>query len=178
MDVLERQATLKTFSIIIDTREQDTPKARERYAAFGVPVRRATLDYGDYAGEVTLDDGSGIFDESTRIKAKCVIERKMSLDELAGCLGRDRARFQREFERATTAGATVYLLVENASYEAILQKRYRSRMHPEALLASLIAWQTRYNLKVVFCKEATSGRLIKEILYRDIKERLERGDFG
>lgn len=178
MDVLERQEALKTFSIIVDTREQDTPKARERYAAFGVPVRRATLDYGDYAGEIRLDDGSCIFDESARIRAKCVIERKMSLDELAGCLGRDRARFQREFERATAAGAIVYLLIENGSYEAIMQKRYRSRMHPEAMLSSLIAWQARYNLRVVFCKEGTSGRLIKEILYRDLKERLERGDFG
>lgn len=178
MDVLEQQEALKTFRIIIDTREQDTPKARERYQAFGVPVRRATLDYGDYAGEVTFSDGSGIFDDSARLKAKCVIERKMSLDELAGCLGRERKRFQREFERAMTEGATVYLLVENGSYEAIIQKRYRSRMNPHAFLASLIAWQARYDLKVVFCKSETSGQLIKEILYRDIKERVERGDFG
>ena len=32
-------------------------------------------------------------------------------------------------------------------------------------------------MNVVFCKEETSGRLIKEILYRDLKERLERGEF-
>jgi len=30
----------------------------------------------------------------------------------------------------------------------------------------------------VFCKADTSGALIKEILYRDMKERLERGEYG
>ena len=35
----------------------------------------------------------------------------------------------------------------------------------------------RYNMNVIFCKEETSGRLIKEILFRDLKERLERGEF-
>jgi hypothetical protein len=36
----------------------------------------------------------------------------------------------------------------------------------------------RYELQVIMCKAETSGRLIKEILYRDLKERLERGELG
>lgn len=43
---------------------------------------------------------------------------------------------------------------------------------------SVIAFMVRYNLNIIFCKEETSGDLIKEILYRDLKERLERGEFG
>jgi hypothetical protein len=36
----------------------------------------------------------------------------------------------------------------------------------------------RYNANIIFCNAQDSGRLIKEILYRDLKERLERGDYG
>ncbi|MBR3153578.1 MAG: ERCC4 domain-containing protein [Lachnospiraceae bacterium] len=178
MDPLEIEATLDTFRIIADTREQNTPKASERFKSFGVPVQRATLRYGDYCANVFLPTGQPLHDASSTISAPCVIERKMSIDELAGCFGRGRDRFRREFQRAKDAGATVYLLIEGCTFEAIINKRYRSRFNPDALLASLMAWAIRYDLRILFCKAGTSGRIIKEILYRDIKERLERGDYG
>ena len=178
MNPVEIQEILQSFRIVADTREQATPKAVERYESFGVPVQRATLSYGDYCGNITLPSGSDLYDISKTISAKCVIERKMSIDELAGCFGRGRKRFEREFQRAKDAGAVVYLLVEGASFEAIINKRYRSRFNPNALLASLTAWMVRHDLRILFCKPNTSGRVIKEVLYRDIKERLERGEFG
>lgn len=178
MDPRELEDTLKTFRIIVDRREQRTPKASERYKSFGVPYEQATLSYGDYAANITLPDGSALWDISKRLSPRCVIERKMSLDELAGCFTRSRDRFRREFERAAAEDAVTYLLVEGASYEAIISHRYRSRFHPEAYLASLMAWQVRYGIRTIFCKQGTSGRLIREILYRDIKERLERGEYG
>ena len=139
MDHFEVEEALATFRIIVDNREQNTPKAVERYKTFGVPYERATLSYGDYCGSIMVS-GSSIYDTSRRISARCVIERKMSLDELAMCFTRGRDRFRREMERATLNGAIVYLLVENASYEAIINHRYRSRFNPVAFLASLTAW--------------------------------------
>lgn len=177
MDHFEINEILQTFQIVADTREQNTPRASERFKSFGVPVQRATLNYGDYCGLITIN-GEPIHDTSSRISASCCIERKMSLDELAMCFTRGRDRFQREFDRAADQGAKVYLLVENASWEAIQKHRYRSRFNPSAFQASLVAWSIRYNLTPVFCKAETSGELIKEILYRDIKERLARGEYG
>lgn len=175
MDHFEVAEALGSFRIVVDTREQETPKAVERYLTFGVPYERATLNYGDYCGLIDLN-GSPIHDTTKAIKARCVVERKMNLDELAMCFTRGRDRFRREMERATANGATVFLLVEGGSYEAILNHRYRSRFNPTAFMASLVAWTVRYNLRPVFCKAETSGALIKEILYRDMKERLERGE--
>jgi len=177
MDHFEVTEVLNTFQILVDNREQTTPKAVERYKSFGVPYKRATLNYGDYCGIITLND-SEIYDTAHSVKASCVIERKMSLDELAMCFTRGRDRFRREMERAASNGSTVYLLVENATYEGIIKHRYRSRFSPSAFLASLTAWTVRYNLRPIFCKADTSGQLIKEILYRDMKERLERGEYG
>ena len=102
----------------------------------------------------------------------------MNLDELAQCFTRGRDRFRREFERARDRNCRIYLIVENASWENLLNGKYRTRFNANAFTASQVAWMIRYNTNVIFCKEQTSGRLIKEILYRDLKERLERGEFG
>lgn len=177
MDSFEIRDILTTFRIIADTREQRTPRAEERFKSFGVPVERATLSYCDYCGQITLPAGA-LYGTDSVIKPACCIERKMSLDELASCFTRGRDRFRREFERAAEAGAKVYLLVENGSFEAIANHRYRSRYNEAAYLASLTAWVVRYDIVPLFCKSGTSGRLIREILYRDMKERLERGEYG
>jgi hypothetical protein len=50
-------------------------------------------------------------------------------------------------------------------------------MKPKALIASMLAWLARYNCQLIFCRAETSGRLIFDVLYREAKERLERGDF-
>lgn len=177
MDIFDQKSVLDTFSILIDTREQPTDRAKKRYESFGVPYQRATLSYGDYTYNAVLPDGSSIYDISDTIKPKCVVERKMNLDELAGCYTRSRQRFQREFERAQDNDCRIYLICENANWENLLNGKYRSKLHPNAFMASEIAWMVRYNMNVIFCKEETSGKLIKEILYRDLKERLERGEF-
>ena len=120
-----------------------------------------------------LPDGRKIYDDSKTIEPACVIERKMDLAELSNCFTHGRERFQREFERAANNGCRIYLIWEN-----LLNGKYRSKFNPNAFTASSVAWMVRYNLNLIFCKEETSGRLIKEILYRDLKERLENGQYG
>ena len=177
IDILKNEEALKSLSILIDTREQDTEKARKRYKTFSVPYNRATLDYGDYTYNAMID-GSPIHDIKERVYPLCAIERKMNLDELAGCFTHERKRFQAEMQRAQEHGAKMFLLVENATWESLINGRYKSRFSPVSFLASITAWMIRYDLHVIMCKAETSGRLIKEILYRDFKERLERGEFN
>lgn len=168
---------LDSFQIIVDTREQPTKRALNRYDSFGVPWKRQTLNYGDYTYDVVLPNDMHLHHPDLRVNPHCFIERKQNLDELAMCFTRERARFQREFERASDQNAKGYLLVENASWEMLIKGQYRSRFKPKAFLASICAWQVRYDLTIIFCDMDVSGILIKEILYRDVKERLERGEF-
>lgn len=177
MDIFDIKAVLESMSIICDTREQPTKRAEARYESFGVPYFRAKLDYGDYTYNAALPNGSLIFDLEKPIHPFVSIERKESLDELAQCFTHSRERFQREFERATANKAQIFLLVENASWENLLNGKYRSRFNAKAFEASVLAWSIRYGLQLIFCKEESSGILIHDILYRDLKERLERGDF-
>lgn len=178
MEVFEAKNMLESMEILVDNREQPSKRAEQRYKTFGVPYTRTTLSYGDYCYNAVLPSGEPLYDTSKTLTPLCVVERKMNLDELAQCLTRGRDRFKREFERATEAGARVYLLVENASWENLLNGKYRTKMSPAAFEGSLLAWMVRYDLGLIFCKEETSGRIIKGILYRDLKERVERGDFG
>ena len=174
----EIERVLESVTILIDTREQDTERSRRRAKALGAPVSRAVLDYGDYAMQATLPDGTKIYDESQRIQPTCAVERKMHLDELAECFTRGRARFEREMIRAREAGASLWLITENASWEALLNGRYRSKLPAKSLLASVVAWAHRYNLHVVFCDEYSTPLMIREILYRDLKEHLVNGAYG
>lgn len=178
MDIFEQKAVLKSFSVLADSREQPTKRAFKRYEAIGVPVIRATLSFGDYTFQATLPDGKPLFDTESTIVPKCVIERKMNLDELAQCFTRSRDRFRREFERAKDAGARIYILCENSTFENLVNGRYRTRFSANAFVGSITAYMVRYNMGLLFCKEETSGRLIREILFRDLKERLERGEYG
>lgn len=169
---------LRSMVILVDTREQDTKRARERYKRFPCPHRRQALSYGDYGYTFTLPDGTAFPALSEHeITVPVAVERKMNLDELAQCFTASRKRFQGEFERAKENGAHIYLLVENANWENLLTGKYRSRFNPSAFLASVLAWQIRYGLQLIFCKEESTPVLIYEILKRDLKERLENGEF-
>jgi len=169
---------LKSMTVLVDSREQDTERARWRYASIGLPVERCTLDYGDYSYNATLPDGRRIYDISGRVRPTVAIERKMSLDELAECFGNSRDRFEREFSRAAAAGAQMWLLVEGASWEGIYDHRYQSRMVPQSFAGSVFAFSRRYNLRLAFCSERTTGRIIRGILTRDLEDRLKGGEFG
>ena len=157
--------------ILVDTREQPSDRALKRYNAFQCPYRRQKLDFGDYSAEFTLPDGQAV-------KVNAAIERKMNLEELSGCLTKDRDRFRREFERSQEAGASMYLLVENATWENLVNGKYKTKYNKNAFTGSITAWIARYDLKPIFCKAETSGRLIKEILYREMKKDLEAGLYG
>lgn len=172
------RSVLDTMTVLVDSREQDTERARWRYASIGLPAERCTLDYGDYSYNATLQDGSRIYDLSGRVRPTVSIERKMNLDELAECFGSGRDRFEREFGRAGDAGAQMWLMIEGGSWESIYDHRYQSKMLPKSLAGSIFAFSRRYNLRVIFCSERTTGRIIRGILMRDLEDRLKAGEFG
>lgn len=172
MTPFELDAALESMILLVDTREQPTEKLKKRIEGTGLPHELRKLDFGDYSCQCVLSDGN-ILDFSNHV----AIERKMNLDELCTCFGRERARFEREFERAKAVGCRIYLLVENATWEKAYNGKYRSLFTPQALTASIDAFRARYGMQLDFCKEETTGRLIRDILYRELKEYLQN-DLG
>ena len=171
MTPFELQKTLDSMVLLVDSREKPTAEAKKRWESFGVPYRIQALKSGDYTSEFILPNG-----DTFSLENICVIERKMSIDELCGNFCQNRDRFIREFDRIKEAGAKAYVVVEGASWEAIYNHRYHSKMSPQALVASLTAWMARYNAHIIFCRAETFPKLCREILYREAKEILTNMD--
>ena len=122
----------KPLIIIVDTREQK-PYDFTGYA--DTEVIRAGLPAGDYSipGAEHL----------------AAVERK-SLDDLVSCLlQKQRNRFERELARLRPYH--VAAVVVEGSWEDIARQRYRSNMHPQAALQSILALQVRYSIPFMFC---------------------------
>lgn len=164
----EIEAALASMVLLVDTREQPTDNLKRRLDVCGLPHERRKLDVGDYSCKCTLPDGAEL-DFSNKV----VIERKMDFSELCMCFGKQRKRFEREFVRAKEAGTKVYLLVENGNWENAYNGKYRSLYTPQALVASIDAFRARYDMQLDFCKPETTGKLMHDILYRELKEYLQ-----
>ena len=165
MTVPEVEEALRTMTVLVDSREQDTQRARSRYAQFECPWERATIHTGDYSVKFQMPDG-GWLDLSNEI----AVERKYSLDEVCMCFGSERKRFIKEFERAKENNIRLWLLLENSTFKKAYAGQYRSQYKPKSLIASILAFQARYNCRIVMCDESVSGRLIRDILYYEGRE--------
>lgn len=168
MTPFEIKNSLESMVLLVDTREQPTEKLKQRIDSTGLVHERRKLDFGDYSCKCMMPDGNEL-----NFSSKVAIERKMSLDELCSCFGKERGRFEREFNRAKESGCRMYLLVENATWEKVYNGKYRSLFTPQALIASIDAFRARYGMQLDFCKAETTGRIIRDVLYRELKEYLE-----
>ena len=171
MHPVDIEECLKSMVIYADSREQPTEQYIKRLNSLGVPWERKHLDYGDYTF------GFNLSDKTEPIKGDVVIERKMSLTELSGNLCQEFDRFEREFTRAKENGASIYLLVEDATWENIINHRYKTQFNEKAYLKRLLKIIAKYDIKPIFVEKELSGRMIREILERELKMRLERGDY-
>lgn len=156
---------LRNMTVICDTRENVNGHITAYLDGRNIPRKSRKLDVGDYSLEV---DGVTFEDE-------IAVERKASLDEIAMNFTLDRERFEREFLRAKARGTKIFLLIENASWRRIMSHDYRSKLLPKSLIGSLLAWQARYGITVIFCEPDQTGPILHGLLYYWAKERFENG---
>ena len=158
----ELVAALRDLRIIIDTREQVNDHVTAYLDSKKIAYHTRKLDVGDYSCELN----------GQTFERSFAVERKANLDELCGNMTADRDRFEREFIRAKAFGTKVYLLIENASWDDVYLHNYRSKLSEKSLLATLLAWQTRFNVTVIFCDRKNAPKLIHGILYYAARDAL------
>lgn len=154
------------ITLIYDTREHQTKTLFKRLEATGFKCRREGLKFGDYTVEYKVGG------KTYNLQNEIVVERKMSLDEICINFTKGRSRFEREFEKAITAGAKVHLIIENGSHEKILKGDYRSRLNSNSLYSSLLAFCDRYNITYHFCTPETTPILMRKLFYHHIRNKL------
>lgn len=161
----ELKNKLKNLTLVCDSREQVNGHVTAWLDKNNISYQSRALETGDYTAML---DGYTFEDE-------VVIERKANLDEIAGNFTTGRERFEREMIRAKANGIKVFLVVENASWSDILLHNYRSELKPKSFFATMLAWQARFNLTIVFCKPSETGQILYGTLYYWARERLKRG---
>lgn len=159
---------IKQMVILIDSREKANGHIIDYLAKNCIPYEVTTLSYGDYSCKIPTSTGDIYFHDSV------VIERKNSLEELSGNLTRDRERFEREFLQAGNDGCKVYLMVEDmGGYSNIINHSYKTEFKPNAYMASLKAWESRFGLNVQFISREYAGFYILSTFKYFVKEVLK-----
>jgi ERCC4-type nuclease len=143
-------ASLKPADVvaIIDTREQlplDLSPLR---------VERAALTTGDYSVRA--------------LEHVVAIERK-SLGDLLSCIGKERARFDREVQRLLAF--PVRALVIESTWPIIESGEWRSKVTPAAAIGSLLGWVAA-GLPIIMCGDhQRAGRYTSRLLFTAARRR-------
>jgi DNA excision repair protein ERCC-4 len=138
--------------IIIDTREQ-----------YPLPIRRfSVVRNGLQSGDYSV---SGLEDHFA-------IERKSISDLVGCCMGDNRERFERELHRLR--GYRFKRLLIIGSRVDVENGFYRSNVKPQSVLASLDAWEVRYDVPVVFAASQESGAgMVEDWVWRYSRHAVE-----
>ena len=155
---------IENMVVIIDTREKKNDHLLKYFDDNGVKWVCKKLDTADYSFELPNYKHLGL-------DRKILVEKKNSLDEITGNFTTSRDRFQREFERITDEH--LHLVIENTTWKKVVNGSYRSKMHPNSLIASLLSWSIRYGFKVWFVGKDESPMLIYNILKYELVEALK-----
>lgn len=121
--------------IVVDTRKQAPLPIRR------LPVTRAGLLTGDYS--------------VAGLEELFAVERKSIPDLVACCVGENRERFERELHRLRGFRFKRLLIV--GERKDIETGAYHSNIRPAAILASLAAWEVRFDIPVVFTPNPSCG---------------------
>lgn len=139
----------ENVTAIIDTREQ------MELDLAPLKTEAGTLDTGDYSLK--------------GLEHVVRVERK-SLDDLLGVVGRDRERFEREVARLLAY--PVRVLVIEATWSDLESGLWqRSKMTPQAVIGSLLAWQAEGLSIHCVGDHKRAGTHVARLLYQVAKRR-------
>jgi DNA excision repair protein ERCC-4 len=153
------------WTIVEDNREQRPWQLGLLIAKHDLPfvVEPGTLRSGDY---------------SLREAPHVVIERK-SLQDLVGCIGHGRERFQRELARLHAEARHAFVFVEGTVAQVDAHD-YRGEVTPSQVLGTLLGWSLTYDAHFVWAGSpdaaaALALRLFGIVRARMLKQELEAG---
>ncbi len=137
------------MNIIVDTREQ-TPWAFPP----DVEITSKKLDAGDYS--------------LAGFEQLVAIERK-SLNDMLGCITSGRERFIRELQRLR--GYNTKAVIIESTIAEVQMNKYRSKVHPNAVIGSICSWQSRYGVPFIWAHNREISAGVCQTILRDCLKR-------
>lgn len=165
----EIKEILSSICIIVDSREQKNNYIIKWFEEKKIPYINKKLDSGDYSFYVPKNEKLSIHRDIYFDNEIC-IERKGSLDELAGNFTNDRNRIENEFIRHQ---GKMILLIEDCLYEDIYNQNYKSKYAPQSFIATLHSFSDRYNIPFNFISKEYAARFIYFTFYYFLRNKIK-----
>lgn len=143
----ELKTLLKSLTIVIDRREKENSHIVEWFDSKNIPYIHRSLSALDYSFYLPANPELGI-QRDIWFDKDITIERKASLTELSSNFSQNRDRFEKEM--STAKSLYKYLLIENSSYEDIINGKYNTRYNQKSFLGTLHSFNHKYDLQIMF----------------------------
>lgn len=157
----EYKELLKHMTILCDTRENTNQHILDYFTEQGITYEKRALKTGDYSFKLSPCPDLG-FSRDAYFTDVLAIERKNSVNEIAGNFVEKDGRFMRELGRMTYI-QNVFIIVENDSLNDIIDGNYRTKIDSKALLRTLITTEKRAGFHLHFIDRHHTGYLIYEL---------------
>ena len=146
----EMKKIIDSIVILVDTKEQNNAHITDHFDKKKIAYRRMNLNFGDYSCMIpkgTIDQ----FTSDIYFDRDFAIERKNSIDELAGNLKDDAARLKKELAHLNMYGIRYLIYIEDLNFETNLRNgNYRSEYDPFTLMQRLYKMvEAEYNTAIV-----------------------------
>lgn len=139
--------------IICDTREKKWEHVKSYFDKQGIAYEVRKLDYGDYMSDAD---------------PTISIDRKQSLEELAGNLCTPSHRFWREVRGAYRAGIKLVVLIQDKSRhglkDVLTWRSDFSRISGQMLFERMFGIANAYGVEFYFCDKKETGHVIALML--------------
>lgn len=144
MKKMKRTLTAEMLTALVDTREQ-TP------LTLNLASEVKGLKTGDYS--VRIDDIS--------LEDVVTVERK-SLQDLIGCIGKERERFERCVDRMLKFQSK--LLIIESTWAQLEVGGWRGQIQPSQVQGSLLSWMARGLPVMMAHRHDMAGRMVSRFL--------------
>ena len=167
---------VRKMIVLIDTREKENSHIISYLEKHKIKYKYKAMECFDYSCELEKDEELGLpFDIS--LINRIGIERKGSgksgLSELAGNFTTSRNAFEEKWQKAKYNTESLYLVVENGSWEDIKNGNYRSNFASNSFCNSLISWRHKYGFQIDFVKTENTAEHIVRLLADKLKKVLQ-----
>lgn len=198
----EIKILLNNLTIIVDKREQQNDHIINYFKKHKRKYIKQSLKEGDYSALIPYNLETAPILESVGLQRdmyltnEVLIERKGSLDEIAGNLcnrnakydvygnqivseNKERERFKFELTRIRNCGAKCFLFIEDKNgHENLRLGKYRSQYKPESFLASIKSFQAEFDFNLQFLGKDVIGSEIFYSIYYTARDFFKQGNLG
>lgn len=149
--------------ILHDTAEKNNQHILDYFDKKSIKHKSKSLKTGDYSFMIESCPELGFAKDTYFVDELCV-ERKNSVDELAGNIKERDERFFKELNRMINI-KHCYLLIEDGKLDDIMNHNYRSQYNELAFLRRLLGVQKTANFYMNFVSKENMGKVIYELCY-------------